>query len=671
MSSTHACVPRVVFSVLDSACRDLAVANDVVTGYFTIGGLTLPLGTEPDWRVDPFPDDKEWRVEWVKFYYGLDLAHAFADTKDVRYRDAWRRLVTSFVAQVPAGADDTEVAARRIQNWIYAWNRFEHEGGCDPLTEQEAHRVVGYLWDEVLSVRDNLTKERNHRTLELYALLVAALAFPDLDEGAALRDFAFEQLHLNLLADVRPDGVHREGSTHYHCIVLRSFLGAMQNARMAGIALPASFTERVALAADFALHCHRPDGRIPACSDADSESYADVLLLAGQLLNRADLVYAATSGAAGQAPSRQCASFPAGGYYTQRSGWGVDRPYADERFLIFDCGPLGDGGHGHYDQLSVEAASGGKPLLIDPGRYTYSETPPNWRRWFKSTAAHNTVLVDGLDQTPYARRKPGGLVASGQLLARGSAPRFDLVAGQCTSPAYEAVHSRAVLFVGNEYWLVADYLEGAREHTYELRWHLAPEAGQHIAVCQDRPGVIVADGVALTFTPAFPLRIEDGWFAPLYGVKHRAPVVAMSARATSTVLLTAVAPRDLFDTALRIRQLAGSARFEDPMVVEVRTPQTGDASRGDRVRPSEAFIDTLSWAGACHGIDLPGFSGTALAAWTRVDAGGRLVAFSALDVVEGVLTTGGRSTRMGNDSRCAWATWSVEDGALTTARSSS
>jgi hypothetical protein len=50
----------------------------------------------------------------------------------------------------------------------------------------------------------------------------------------------------------------------------------------------------------------------------------------------------------------------------------------------------------------------GRPLVVDPGRYTYSEHGANLRRWFKGTAAHSTVCVDGLDQTPYRRGKPRG-----------------------------------------------------------------------------------------------------------------------------------------------------------------------------------------------------------------------------------------------------------------------
>ena len=42
-------------------------------------------------------------------------------------------------------------------------------------------------------MRANLAPERNHRTLELYALLIAALALPELDRDGLL-DFAVAEL---------------------------------------------------------------------------------------------------------------------------------------------------------------------------------------------------------------------------------------------------------------------------------------------------------------------------------------------------------------------------------------------------------------------------------------------------------------------------------------------
>ena len=91
------------------------------------------LGHVPDWLAGGLDADVEWRAEWVKANEGLDLAHAYAVTGDDAYVRAWERLVASYIAQVPVGHDRTEVSARRMQNWLYAWQRFRDAGAAvDP-----------------------------------------------------------------------------------------------------------------------------------------------------------------------------------------------------------------------------------------------------------------------------------------------------------------------------------------------------------------------------------------------------------------------------------------------------------------------------------------------------------------------------------------------------------
>src|SRR5204863_5097452 len=252
-------------------------------------------------------------------------------------------------------------------NWIYAAQRL----GV-PL-----ELLQPSLDGQIAHVRANLAPERNHRTLELYALFVAGLA---LDRHELVQEM-IEQLDDNLARAFRPGGVHGEASTHSRAIALRSLAGARENGRRHGISFPAGYDDRLARACRFLAHCTRPDGTIPALSDADSGDYRALLELTGATDEHA-----------------VAADFPAGGYHVRRSGWD-----AQARYLIFDCGPLGDGGHGHYDLLSFEAHAGGRAVVLDPGRRSYSEAPPNLRRWFRGTAAHNTVCVDGLDQTPYTR----------------------------------------------------------------------------------------------------------------------------------------------------------------------------------------------------------------------------------------------------------------------------
>ncbi len=536
--------PRQVFCAIETQYVDLQVATDAASGRFRYAGTTLDLGPDPDWRDGGLPDDDEWHIEWSKFYFGLDLAHAYAVTGDRVHLDTWQRLVGRWIDQCAADGDPPEVTARRVQNWLYAWQGFDRVPQFTGLEPELERRLLASTAAQLDHIAATLTPARNHRTLELYALLVVALGLPVLDPGGERASRAWADLQANLLTDVWTDGVHCERSTHYHLIALRSFLGARINVTRSGGRVPTAYDDRLRAALRFALHVHRPDGWIPALSDSDSGSYLDLLELAADTLDDPELRCGATQGRAGTRPAERCADFPVAGYYVQRSGWGAAEPWRDERFLVLGCGPLGEGGHGHYDALSVEAYAYGQPLVVDPGRYTYAEGDPNWRHWFKGTAAHNTVTVDDLDQQPYRRGKPKGPLMAAWLLERRSVDGIDLLQGEVTSPAYDAVHQRTVLFVAGEYWLVLDALRADRPHRYSLRWHLAEDTTPVLA----RP----APGRARVTTPHLLLDVaghaavatEPGWVSTEYGVRTPAPVVvASTVEARDADLLTLLAPR--------------------------------------------------------------------------------------------------------------------------------
>jgi Heparinase II/III-like protein/Heparinase II/III N-terminus len=538
--------PRPIYCITSGVHNDRAVAEEVREGRFTHAGVTLELGTDPDWLGAELPEDEEWRIEWSKFYYGLDLANAFLATDDGAFLRAWERLVGSWIRKVPLGAESADIAARRMQNWTYAWALFASSSAFSGLDEGLDEVIVESLGDHAHYVRGRLTREvfRNHRILELYSLFVVALAFPRIDPSSELLDLASSELHRSLAEGFRTDGVHRENSTHYHLVALRSMVAARENARLFDIALADDFDELLERACDFAMHCHRPDGIVSALSDADGGSYPEVLRLAGSLLDRPDYVYAASEGVEGTPPASRAASFPDAGYYFQRSGWGDgEDPYTDERFLVFDCGPIGDGGHGHYDALNVEIYARGRALVVDPGRFTYSEGGENLRRWFKGTAAHNTVCVDGLDQTPYRKGRPGTRVATATFLGRSSGTRLDVLTGRVHSPNYDAVHTRRVLFVNDEYWIVEDELTASSEHRYELRWHLSADAwgATELTTVAGNP-VVTAPGVVIAFMSPVAVAIEPGWVSPSYGTKVRAPVVSATTTGFNERFVTLISP---------------------------------------------------------------------------------------------------------------------------------
>jgi hypothetical protein len=73
----------------------------------------------------------------------------------------------------------------------------------------------------------------------------------------------------------------------------------------------------------------------------------------------------------------------------------------DEIWCRCDHGPhgfLSIAAHAHADALSIEVRHGGVDILADPGSYCYhGET--EWRAYFRSTLGHNTLELDGANQS--------------------------------------------------------------------------------------------------------------------------------------------------------------------------------------------------------------------------------------------------------------------------------
>src|SRR5262249_26230489 len=95
-------------------------------------------------------------------------------------------------------------------------------------------------------------------------------------------------------------------------------------------------------------------------------------------------------------PREVSREFMSGGYFVMRDGW-----RRDSSFALIDCGPHGAEigyGHAHSDALSIEFASRGVTWLVDPGTFVYAADVKT-RNEFRSTNAHNTVMVDGQPQS--------------------------------------------------------------------------------------------------------------------------------------------------------------------------------------------------------------------------------------------------------------------------------
>lgn len=546
----------------------------LLDGQFTFNGETHRLTDATDWLHNP-SHDIEWHILLHKFYYAVGLGLAFERSGDARYVRRWVHLIDGWMRVTPPGFIAADVTGRRVQNWIYSLHLLVGHPAhpTDRFITPAFHaKLLRSLHAQVEYLCANLTEKRNHRTLELYAIFMAGVVFPEMSRAAYWRDFALAQTVDNLASDLLSDGVHCELSTDYHHLVLKNALNFRRLATLNHVAVPASFDEHLARGLTFSMHVHKPDGIVPSLSDGDARSYLDLLHQGAMLLGRDDLLFVATQGASGTPPTARVAHFPASGYSVVRSDWGQGAAgFSDAQHLVWDCGPLGEGNHGHLDCLTFELAAFGRSLIVDPGRYTYSEAVDpadgtNWRVHFRGTSVHNTVSVDGLQQTRYEPKavKPGTRHTRGTVRHKISGPapdartiehhhsaQLDVLHGQARSHAYDAVHDRCIVFVDRQYWIVSDWLDAPTPHDYTLNFQLGVPAqdtttlSHGATLLSQHNGALLRSPHLLVLQPArdgVHTHLQSGWVSARYGDKHAAPALQSTAQGRHASFDTVLMP---------------------------------------------------------------------------------------------------------------------------------
>ena len=514
-----------------------AALDGVMDGRFTFNGEVHDLPGDVDWRRNP-SRDTEWLILLNKFYYAPGLARRFAETGDQRVAQRLGSLMESWIdAGVEPGFIAADVTGRRVQNWVYALIGVCAAPTAPELPPSFISKALRSLDGQVAWLVEHLHPARNHRTLELYAVLLASLAFPELAASSHRLTFAVNALEENAVADFRVDGGHCEQSTHYHCIVLANFLNAVSLLRSNGLSFPVRALERLRAASYFAARLHRPDGDIPALSDADGGSHLSIVRQAATLFDDMELAYWASAGAEGARRTPENRMFAESGYVVFTGSRSGDA-WEDRRFLVFDCGPLGEGNHGHFDALSIEAFAYGRPLIVDPGRFTYDEGGPvNCRAAFRETRAHSTIEVDGKNQVRYEDGPRSKRV-------RGPEPRIEdrffgeregivFAGATAVSDQYDAVHRRRILFVENEFWVVIDDLFSTTMHDYALRYQF--NAGAALAIVPSANGLstrATAPGISICLCGStfFTAAAENRFTSRAYGQRSAAPMLRCSAQ---------------------------------------------------------------------------------------------------------------------------------------------
>lgn len=498
----------------------------------------LPLENGDIWRRRRTRGTARQMHAWF-FYYFLRPFQDDADEriarKLIRLLAAWREIVELPPTRIPMSYHDEATAQRAIALRCFL-DDYSH------LLMEEDIALI----DQILSeTADLLTDEAfysqgtNHGMYQDLALVIVSARVP---KGDASLELAIERLNDYFKNSFTTDGIHKEQSPQYHCIVsnhLREYTNFLSSHNAAMARELREVFERTETYATMAIS---PLGTFPPVSDTSNE----LVVSSGysHIYTSAEYQYAVTQGLLGEVPKLSSLIAADTGVAIFREDW--EDPYS---VYIYYSAAYNSDYHKHSDELSVYLVHRGIEILREAGPNGYEMKDPYTIYGF-SSFAHNTLIVnnEGLPRTD-----PEGMDKVGLKTVADTSDSEDAAAGYTLEFAVDGWnnrfsgvrHSRRVAFWGPEQeklpktLQIIDTIQARNRNDYQLLWHLGPdvsaEVQEDIVRIRDAEGASLAE-LMVTSNTHIELDIVSGqsdpeiqgWYFPSMGVSEPAQTLIVS-----------------------------------------------------------------------------------------------------------------------------------------------
>ena len=484
--------------------------------------LNIPpveLGIPVDWRAAQ-RGDPLWKYNLHYGEWALTLSHVFLATAEDRFRSSLIGLIDDWIQNHRIGQSpgwEPYPISRRLLAWSRVgfmmkedntWQAFWRSSLAPSLAQQAA------------VLRRNLEHDlaNNHLISNYRALAWMGLMFPGWPEAKKWRDVGLDGIWEEMRRQVLPDGVHNERSISYHTIVLQDLLETWWLANQTGVTVPEDVQPTLISMLKFLSDTQTPDGAWPMVNDSVPEYpiNPESLLIAGaRIFGMKDWLTGAGEGRDKEPGLAKMTSFRDAGYVVLRDN--------AQNYLFFDAGPMGSelmSGHGHADALSFVLYAGGRPLVVDPGVYSYHDS--NWRDYFRSMAVHNTVTIDNTDPCvfwgPFRVAYPprARLLECSENHVMGEHEGYR----RLKKPV---LHRRRIERKASAKWELVDNFTGCDEHDFMLNLQFAPAAEAELNGLNGEvrwPGGVCLEVSCPSFPPGAAAKIEKGWVSSGWNLKE-------------------------------------------------------------------------------------------------------------------------------------------------------
>ena len=595
----------------DARAAILAAADQLMRGEWEVLGVARTDLVSPDWFHDPVTGRRSpasryafrinYRVEEltgnIKQVWEISrlqhltllatawfLSHddAYARRVDEQLRSWWRD--NPFLSGIH-WTSGIEIGIRLIS---LAWIRRLLDGwpGAAGLFERNELAVQQISWHQqyLAAFRSRGSSANNHVIAEAAGQLVASCAFDWFAESARWRRKAASLLEHELARNTFPSGIGRELASDYQCFITELGLLAALEAERSDRPLNAATWQRLCAMIDSAAALADERLRPPRQGDDDEgrallldppawDRWPLLLSLGEAIFGRlgwwpptkptaSSSIIGAMTGAkpdVAARPAQRPSRFADAGTTLLRTG-GREAP---EIWCRCDGGPhgyLGIAAHAHADALSVEVRYGGVDILADPGTYCY-HGEPEWRSYFRSTIAHNTVELDGQSQS----RDGGPFLWLSHANSRelDVADLGDIAEWTAEHDGYmslrpPASHRRIVqLDRASRSIAIIDQIDGG-SHDLRLAFHLGPDVqaaldGTCALLCW--PGAAAPGEARLELPQALAWSLHQGETDPILGwysggLGRRVPAVTLLGHGRSSPGQPLATRLEFLDTAI-------------------------------------------------------------------------------------------------------------------------
>ena len=409
------------------------------------------------WRRDPasgtlWPDAFSFDIPWRHDAQGREVKHVWelhrlqflpvlaadvalngADAAPIEAALAsWREANPPFLGV--AWGSGIEIALRAVSiAFAVSWAG----RAIKPHTLDLAEQILRAHYDALRRFPSRYSSANNHLIAEAMGELVIEMMLPDLGDGSRPRAV----LEAEAIKQIYADGVGAEQSPTYAAFTAEMLLTADLFLRARGRGpLSAQLRARLDAFAGWIAWIADAHGRVPHIGDDDE---GRVLTLGGETNYAAAVAQAAARELRPPCarprtlrdvfwPPRAAPPAPEGVRVFDKGGYTVVRERRAGRAmrLIFDHGPLGYlsiAAHGHADANAIWLSLDDEEILVDAGTYLY-HAGGVWRDAFRGTAAHNTLCLDGRDQSPIWGPFNWGPPAKARLVAADTGPDWRLAA---------------------------------------------------------------------------------------------------------------------------------------------------------------------------------------------------------------------------------------------------